>query len=168
MTRTQGLRGAVRVDLTLDDDRILNSGRRIQMEIGGSSRSVKIEFFRRQHGRFVMKFAGIDSIEDAEKIVGAELRIPESEIPAAEEGSFYTFHLRGCRVYAIHDADESSDEYIGEVTDVVDGGGTHLLQVGRGKEETLIPFAESIVKKVDLAARRIEVELPKGLLELNK
>jgi 16S rRNA processing protein RimM len=156
------------VDLILDDDRVLDAGRQIQMEIGGSRRTVKIEFFRRQHGRFVMKFAGIDSIGDAEKIIGAELRIPESEIPAAEEGSFYTFHLRGCRVYAIHDGDANRDEYIGYVTDIVDGGGTQLLQVGSGKEETLIPFAESIVKKVDLAARRIEVELPKGLLELNK
>jgi 16S rRNA processing protein RimM len=140
----------------------------MQMELGGSRRTVKIEFFRRQHGRFVMKFAGIDSIEDAEKIIGAELRIPESEIPAAEEGSFYTFHLRGCRVYAVHGGDGDGDEYIGDVTDVVDGGGTQLLQLGSGKDETLIPFAESIVKKVDLAARRIEVELPKGLRELNK
>jgi len=156
------------VDLILDDDRILDTGREIQMEIGSSWRTVKIEFFKRQHGRFVMKFAGIDSIEDAEKIIGAELRIPESEIPAAEEGSFYTFHLRGCRVYAIHDGDERRDEYIGDVTAIVGGGGAQLLQIGSGKEETLIPFAESIVKKVDLAARRIEVELPKGLLELNK
>jgi 16S rRNA processing protein RimM len=138
------------------------------MELGGSRRTVKIEFFRRQHGRFVMKFAGIDSIEDAEKIIGAELRIPESEIPAAEEGSFYTFHLRGCRVYAVHGGDGDGDEYIGDVTDVVDGGGTQLLQLGSGKDETLIPFAESIVKKIDLAARRIDVELPKGLRELNK
>ena len=156
------------MDLILDDDRILDTGREIQMEIGSSWRTVKIEFFKRQHGRFVMKFAGVDSIEDAEKIIGAELRIPESEIPAAEEGSFYTFHLRGCRVYAIHNGDGSTDEYIGDVTDIVDGGGTQLLQVGSGKEETLIPFAESIVKKVDLAARRIEVELPEGLLDLNK
>jgi 16S rRNA processing protein RimM len=151
------------VDLILDDDRLLDPGRQIQMEIGDSRRTVKIEFFRRQHGRFVMKFAGIDSIEDAEKIIGAELRIPESEIPAAKEGSFYTFHLRGCRVYASPDG-----EYIGDVTDIADGGGTQLLQVGSGKDEVLIPFAESIVKKVDLAARRIEVELPKGLRELNK
>ena len=154
--------------MILDDDRILDTGREIQMEIGSSWRTVKIEFFRRQHGRFVMKFAGIDSIEDAEKIIGAELRIPESEIPVAEEGSFYTFHLRGCRVYAIHDGDERRDEYIGDVTDIVGGGGAQLLQIGSGKEETLIPFDESIVKKVDLAARRIEVELPEGLLDLNK
>jgi 16S rRNA processing protein RimM len=165
------LRGAVRVELILDDDRFLASGRQMLMDIGGNKRIVKIEFFRRQHGRFVMKFTGIDSIEDAEQIIGAELRIPQAEIPEAEEGSFYTFHLRGCRVYALHGRDEgdgSDGEYIGDVTDVVDGGGTQLLQVGSGKEETLIPFAESIVKKVDLAARRIEVELPKGLRELNK
>jgi len=151
------------VDLILDDDRLLDPGRMIQMEIGGSRRTVKIEFFRRQHGRFVMKFAGIDSIDDAEKIIGAELRIAEADIPAAKEGSFYTFHLRGCRVYAGPDG-----EYIGDVTDITDGGGTQLLQVGSGKDEMLIPFAESIVKKVDLAARRIEVELPEGLRELNK
>ena len=141
------------------------------MEIGGSRRTVKLEFFRRQHGRFVMKFTGIDSIEDAEKIIGAELRVPESEIPEAEEGSFYTFHLRGCRVYAVRGSDGGEgdrSEYIGDVTDVVDGGGTSLLQVGSGKDETLIPFAESIVKRVDLAGRRIEVELPKGLRELNR
>lgn len=156
------------MDLILDDDRLLNSGRSIEMELGGSRRTVKIEFFRRQHGRFVMKFSGIDSIEDAEKIIGAELRIPQAELPAAEEGSFYTFHLRGCRVYAIHGGNDSMDDYIGDVTDVVDGGGTQLLQIGSGKEETLIPFAESIVKKIDLAARRIEVELPEGLRELNK
>src|SRR5204862_8243455 len=101
--------------------------------------------------------------DDAEMIIGSELRIPISDITAAKEGSFYTCHLRGCRVYASPDG-----EYIGYVTDIADGGGTQLLQVGSGKDEVLIPFAESIVKKVDLAARRIEVELPKGLRELNK
>jgi len=143
----------------------------MQLEIGGSRRTVKIEFFRRQHGRFVMKLAGIDTIEEAEKIVGAELRIPKTDLPAAEEGSFYTFHLRGCRVYAMHGGNDGHDreaEYIGDVADVIDGGGTQLLQVGSGKEETLIPFAESIVTKIDLAARRIEVELPEGLRDLNR
>jgi 16S rRNA processing protein RimM len=170
VTRTQGLRGVVRVDLILDDDRVLESGRPIQMVIDGKGRTVEIEFFRRQHGRFVMKFAGIDSIEDAEKIIGAELRIQKNELPEPKEGSFYTFHLRGCKVYAVHgkDGKNSKEDYLGDVTDVVDGGGTQLLQVGSGKEETLIPFAESIVRKIDLAARRIEVELPEGLRELNK
>ena len=120
MTRTQGLRGAVRVDLILDEDRLLDSGRQIEMEIGGSSRTVTIEFFRRQHGRFVMKFAGIDSIEDAEKIIGAELRIRKS----SRSGRRIVLYVSSARlpVYAVHEAKET----IGDVTDVVDGGGTQL------------------------------------------
>jgi len=164
ISRTQGLQGAVRVERILDDDRVMESGRRVQMMAGGHEQTVEIEFFRKQHGRFVMKFRGIDSIEDAEKIIGAELRIAEEELPPAEEGAFYTFHLRGCRVYAIK---TDGEEYIGEVTDVLVGG-TPILQVGSGKQETLIPFAETMVRKIDLAGRRIEVNLPDGLRELNR
>jgi ribosomal 30S subunit maturation factor RimM len=108
------------VDLILDEDRLLDSGRQIEMEIGGSSRTVTIEFFRRQHGRFVMKFAGIDSIEDAEKIIGAELRIRKS----SRSGRRIVLYVSSARlpVYAVHEAKET----IGDVTDVVDGGGTQL------------------------------------------
>jgi len=143
----------------------MESGRRLRMSGNGPERTVEIEFFRKQHGRFVMKFCGIDSIEDAEKIIGAELQIPEEELPAPAEGAFYTFHLRGCRVYAIEEG--KAEDFIGEVTDILDGG-TPILRVGSGKEETLIPFAESMVRKVDLNGRRIEVKLPEGLRELNK
>jgi len=166
VSRTQGLQGAVRVERTFEDDRVMEPGRRLQMLAEGQERTVEIEFFRKQHGRFVMKFCGIDSIEDAEKIIGAELRIPEEELPPPEEGAFYTFHLRGCRVYAVSN-DPVGEEFIGEVTDVLDSG-TPILKVGSGKDEMLIPFAETMVRKIDLAGRRIEVELPEGLRELNK
>lgn len=157
------MRGDVRVELLLDDDHVLTPGRKIRMAVGEKEQAVEIEYFRRQHGRFVMKLSGIDSIEDAEKIIGAELRIPENELPDAEEGAFYTFHLRGCRVYA-----GPGDEHIGDVTDVLDTGGTTILQVGSGQDEILIPFVESFVKKIDVAGQRIDVELPEGLRDLNK
>ena len=114
-----------------------------------------------------MKLAGVDSIVQAEKIVGAELKIAESALPAPEEGSFYTFQLRGCKVYTVGSGQDGHEDYVGEVIDIIDSAGTQTLQVGAGKDETLIPFAESIVKKIDIAARRIEVELPEGLRELN-
>jgi len=158
------LHGAVRVDRILEDDRVLEPGRQVRMTIGGHEQTVEIEFFRKQHGRFVMKLCGVDSIEDAEKIIGAELQISEDELPPPGDGAFYTFHLRGCRVYAIENGKE---DFLGEVTDILEGG-TPILRVGSGKEETLIPFAESMVRKIDLDLRRIEVELPEGLRELNK
>jgi len=107
-----------------------------------------------------MKLRGVDSISDAERLRDAELRIPIAEVAPLDDGSFYTFQLKGCRVF-------SGDEFLGTVTDVLDSGGTELLKVDRDQHETLIPFAESYLKKVDLAGRRIDVELPDGLRELN-
>ena len=109
-----------------------------------------------------MKFHGIDAISEAEKYVGAEIKIPAGDLPQPEEGSYYTFQLKGCRVFA------ADGDYIGIITDVLDSGGTEILKVDREDEETLIPFAESYLKSIDLDQRRIEVELPEGLRDLNK
>ena len=126
-------------------------------------RDAEVEYFRRQHGRCVLKVKGIDSISDAERIVGAEIRIPKDELLEAEEGKFYTFQLKGCRVF-------QNEEYIGTVSDVLDMGGSEILKVDRedSEEETLIPFAYSYLKKIDLDQRRIDVDLPEGLRDINK
>ena len=83
-------------------------------------------------------------------------------MPAPEEGSYYTFQLKGCQVFA------ADGDYIGTVTDVLGSGGAEILKVDREDEETLIPFAQSYMKKIDLDQRRIEVDLPEGLRDLNK
>jgi len=124
-------------------------------------RQAEIEFFRRQHGRCVLKFRGIDSIEAAEEIVGCEIGIRRQDLLAPEDGSFYTFQLKGCAVF-------DGPEFIGTVTGVLDSGGADVLQVHRDHEETLIPFAQSFLKKIDLERRRIDVELPEGLRDINK
>src|SRR5262249_28436770 len=98
---------------------------------------------------------------DAEKYVGADVRIPRSELLPPEEGSFFTFQLKGCRVF-------TAGEEIGAVVDVLDLGGTTVLQVDQNGKETLIPFASSYLKRIDLDQRRIEVDLPEGLTELNR
>ena len=126
------------------------------------SRDVEVEFFRRQHGRCVLKVRGIDSIAEAEMMIGWEIRIPMNEILAPGEGQFYTFQLKGCRVF-------QNDEYLGTITDVLDMGGPEILKVeADDKEETLIPFAHAYLKKIDLEQRRIDVELPEGLRDINR
>jgi 16S rRNA processing protein RimM len=151
----------VRVELTLDDDRQFQPSRKVTLSGKFGERQAEIEFFRRQHGRCVLKLQGIDSISDAEKYVGADVRIPTNELLPPEEGSFYTFQLKGCRVF-------SAGEELGTVVDVLDLGGTTVLQVGQDRNETLIPFASSYLKKIDLNQRRIDVDLPEGLKELNR
>jgi len=124
---------------------------------------MEIESFRRQHGRCVAKFKGIDTIDEVERFVGKEMKIAADEVPEIEDGWFYTFQLKGCRVYA------ADGEYIGDVTDVLDAGGSSILRVvDTGNGETLIPFAEEYLQTVDLDHRKIVVKLPEGLRDLNK
>jgi 16S rRNA processing protein RimM len=147
----------------LEDDTVFDTGRRVILSgAKNPERESEIEFFRRQHGRCVAKFRGVDSISEAEKYIGCEIKIPAAALPAAKEGWFYTFQLKGCQVFA------SDGEYIGTITDVMGSGGAQILKVDREKEETLIPFAHSFLKKIDLDQRRIEVDLPEGLRDLNK
>ena len=147
----------------LEDDALFGSGRRVILSAArAAEREAEIDFFRRQHGHCVVKFRGINGISEAEKYIGAEIRIPAGELPVLEEGTYYTFHLKGCEVFA------ADGDYIGIVTDVLDSGGTEILKVDRENEETLIPFAESYLKSIDLDRRRIEVDLPEGLRDLNK
>jgi 16S rRNA processing protein RimM len=155
------LSGAVRAELTLDDDRHFEPNSRLTLAGAFGEKEAEVEFLRRQHGRSVLKFIGIDSIDEAEQLIGAELRIRTSDLLPVPEGSFYTFELKGCKVYA-------AGEYLGTVTDVLDYGGTEILKVDLDEHETLIPFAESYLGKIDLEARRIDVELPEGLRDLNK
>ncbi len=107
----------------------------------------------------VFKFAGIDTISDAEPLQGSEVRIPVEERLALEPGEFYDSDLVGCDVF-----ERGSGESLGRVTDLLDAGGSGLLQVG----DLLIPFARAICVEIDTAARRIEVDLPEGLKEINR
>jgi len=152
----------MRVDPLLEDDRVFDTGRQVIVIRGAGREDSEIEFSRKQHGRLIVKLRGIDSISSVERLIGAELAIPEGSLPPNEEGTFYTFHLKGCEVVA------TDGETLGTVTDVLDSGGTPLLKVEGKDGEILIPFAESFLRKMDVEQKRIEVDLPDGLRDLNK
>ena len=111
-------------------------------------------------GILIFKFKGIDSIEDAEPLAGAEVRIPADQRAPLDPGEFFQSDLVGCDV-----VERRSGEHLGRVTDWNDSGGAGLLVV---EGDLLIPFARAICVDIDPAARRIEVELPEGLKELNR
>jgi 16S rRNA processing protein RimM len=151
----------MRVETILEDDRVFESGRTVTLIHGAGRENLQIESSRVQHGRRILKLRGIDTIAEVERRVGAELNVREDELPPENEGTFYTFHLKGSTVTTV------SGEMLGIVTDVLDSGGTPLLKVDGKSGEVLIPFAWSYLRKIDRAQRRIEVDLPEGLLDLN-
>jgi len=127
----------------------------------GERRAVESTWF---HGdTLIFKFQGVDSISDAELLSGAEVRIPATQRISLDEGEYFQDDLIGCNVI-----DRRTGESLGQVTAWDDGGGSGLLVIGRGDDALLIPFSRAICVEIDPAARRIAVELPEGLKDLNR
>jgi len=122
-------------------------------------------------GQPVFKFRGVDTISDAERFVGLDVCIPAADRLTLPEGEYFYSDLIGCRML-----DSSTDEPLGEVVGWQEFGTESakqtqiLLEVNNlaGGESFLVPFASSILKKIDVAAREIRVELPPGLADLNR
>lgn len=159
--RPHGLNGAVRFELRFDEPRVLTAGQPVVVRLGSEERETVIEFFRPQHGRPVLKLASANSVEDAEEILGASVDVAVQHLPPLDAGAYYTFQLRGCDLYT------ASGQRLGSVVEVQDWGGTEILRVMDGERETLVPFAKAYLRDIDVAGKRIVVDLPDGLLGLN-
>lgn len=128
----------------------------------GERREVTVEDLWPHKGFLVLKFRGIETMNDAEPLIGAELQLPSSERAQLEPGWTYLSDLVGCTVY-------DGERQIGEIEGVQFGAGeAPLLVVKSGaKLPYEIPFAEAYLEKLDLEHRQVRMRLPEGLLEVN-
>lgn len=126
----------------------------------GSGERYEVENLWWHDGRLVLKFKGIDSISQAELLTGAEVRVPQDKGIQLEAGEYFQADLVGCEVI-----ERATGERVGVVASFLETGGPGLLDLG---EDLLIPFARSICVEIDPAAKRILVDLPDGLKEINR
>ena len=130
-----------------------------KVHLFGPGEEFRIEQVWDHGGTPVFKFVGIDSISDAEKLRGFEVRIPASERVEPEPGEYFHTDLIGCEV-----RDRLSGRVIGRVTDFEEYGGPGLLQVDGGP--LLIPFVKEVCTDIRVAEKLILVDLPEGLEDL--
>ena len=134
----------------------------VMLALGGRRLQARLERVWHHDGRPVFKFAGIDSISQAEPWQGADLLAPESELARPAEGEYAQADLIGCTMWA-----EGGEQPLGVVRGVEEYGGPPLLRVElREGREILVPFAGAICREIDVARKIIRVELPEGLAEL--
>jgi 16S rRNA processing protein RimM len=132
----------------------------IQRNPGGVAR-VTVGSARFGGARPVVAFDGCSTIEEAERFVGLELRVPETALTVLGPGTYYEHQLVGCAV------ETQSGEPVGSVGRVDGGTGGPLLVVEGPRGEVLIPLTASICVEIDVTTRRIRVAPPEGLIELN-
>ncbi len=128
----------------------------------GRIQELRVTAFRLHLGRPVIAFEGIETMNDAEAMAGFELRIPVGELAPLPEGTFYRHDLVGCRVETIE------GQAVGEVTAVEGDMAASRLVLRTPRGEVLIPLAAEICVRIEPAARRIVVDPPEGLLEVNQ
>jgi 16S rRNA processing protein RimM len=162
VARPHGNKGQVVVNLETDfpQERFVE-GRVLVIEQAGRTAERRIASVRFQHGRPIVAFEGVDTMNDAESLAGAELKVATSEIAPLPTDTYYRHDLVGCEVQ------DTAGRTIGTVTDVQGPLERSLLVIGEGRDELMIPMIEGIVVRVDPGERVIVVELPEGLAGLN-
>lgn len=166
LVRPQGRHGEVLADILTDFPERFAERKRLYLVPPESGRTPVREIALERHwlhkGRVVLKFAGIDSINDAETLRGMMVAIPESERAPLPEDSYYVSDLVGCEIVDL----ASVPATIGVVTDFDRDAGIFTVKRPEG-DEALIPFAKAYVVRMDLKGKRIEMRLPAGLLDIN-
>jgi 16S rRNA processing protein RimM len=126
---------------------------------GGAASRLTVASSRPHRGRLLVRFDGVGDRDGAEALRGALLEVPRSAVPTAPADTWYYFQLVGCRCRDRRHGD------LGWVQDVVEDGGGVLLVIDDGSRRLPVPFVRGMIREVDPDARRIELDLPEGLLE---
>jgi 16S rRNA processing protein RimM len=163
LRRARGIRGEIAAENLGSDPERFEPGLKgtlLQTLESSAGKAVELERAWFHGSSLVLKFQGIDTRTEAETLQGWYLCIEADERPPAPEGQVYLSDLIGCELVSCKDGRK-----IGEVTGFLDLGGSLLLESG---EDLLVPYVPEICRKVDTAGKRIEVELPEGLEDLNR
>ncbi len=154
-----GIRGEVLIVRFGDEQSVLDPGSTLRLERGGQELAVlTVEAARPHKNAWIVTFTGVETRNEAEALRGATLTVGEHTLPPLDEGTYYRYQLIGLAVTA------SDGEDLGRVREVLETGAHDLLSVKGPRGEVLIPAVEPFVRSVDLAAGRITVDLPEGLV----
>ena len=168
MLGPQGRRGEVLAELHTDFPERFEDRRHLWcLAPDDSRREMQLEEHWFHKGGVVLKFAGVDSISDAETLAGCEVQVPEDQRSQLEPGSAYVNEIVGSDVWI-----NQGQRFLGRVAEVQFGAGEAplllvKLPVCAVQNEVLVPFADEYVKKFDVAGKRIDMELPEGLLDVD-
>jgi 16S rRNA processing protein RimM len=162
IARAHGNRGQVIVNLVTDfPDARFHAGAELFTQRGTRVEALRLTSVRFQHERPVVGIEGVDTMNDAEALAGQELRVPLERLMPLPAGTFYHHDLVGCQV------ETRAGAPVGVVRDVDASFGGARLVVDGAAGEVLIPLVAAICTAVDPGAKRIVIDPPDGLLDLN-
>jgi 16S rRNA processing protein RimM len=164
VVKTQGRRGEVAAEMHSDVPGRFGEGMKLFAlpKAADTRRELQVEELWPHKGLIVLKFRGVDSMSDAELLIGSELQVPSAERADLEPGWNFVSDLIGCTVL-----DHARE--IGRIEDVQFGAGEAplLIVANSAGKKFDVPFADAYLESVDTAQRQVRMNLPEGMLEIN-
>jgi 16S rRNA processing protein RimM len=163
VARPHGLRGQLVVNVETDfpQDRF-RPGAELFLQRAGRAEAVVVTTVRFQRERPIIGLHGVDDVNAASELAGAELRVPVRNLKPLAPGTYYRHDLVGCEVTTI------AGTRVGVVREVEGTLGGSRLSIESAAGEVLVPLAEDICRVIDLEAKRIVIDPPEGLIDLNR
>jgi 16S rRNA processing protein RimM len=162
VARAHGIRGQVIVNLETDfPAERFRPGAELFINRAGRVEPITLTTVRFQQERPVVGVAGVEDVNMAAALAGTELRVPVDWLATLPEGTYYRHDLIGCVV------ETPAGEKVGTVAEVEGTLGRSRLVVETPKGEVLVPLVAEICTTIDLGGKRIVIDPPEGLLELN-
>ncbi len=163
VARPHGNRGQVIVNLDTDfPEQRFTPGAELFMKVGDAVEPITVATVRFHQDRPIIGIDGVSDMNAAERLAGTELRVPVDRLAALPQGTFYRHDLVGCQV------ETAAGEPVGVVAEVEGALDGSRLVLNTPGGEVLVPLVADICRIVDPAGKRIVIDPPEGLLELNR
>ena len=159
ITTTHGVRGEVKVYPTTDEPERFLELDHVLLDTGKEFRDLEIKNVRFFKNLVILKFKGIDNINDIEKYKGHDLWIPREEGQELDEDEYYIADLLGMNVVL-----EDGTEF-GTLKDVMETGANDVYIINSKEHgEVLLPAIKECILNVDLESNTMTIHLMKGLI----
>lgn len=162
IVNTHSLKGEVKVISSTDfEEERFKKGSKLLITRGNQLiREVVVQSYRNHKNFLLVKFEGIDSVEEAEKLKNLQIKIDSDEVGELEENEFYFHQIIGCEVF------DENDKNLGEIIDILTPGANDVWVIkGENGKEILIPYIEDVVKKIDITNKKVNIEVMEGLID---
>lgn len=162
IVNTHSLKGEVKVISSTDfEEERFKKGSKLLITRGNQLiREVIVESYRNHKNFLLVKFEGIDSVEEAEKLKNLQIKIDSDEVGELEENEFYFHEIIGCQVF------DENDRNLGEIIDILTPGANDVWVIkGEEGKEILIPYIEDVVKQIDIINKKVNIEVMEGLID---
>jgi 16S rRNA processing protein RimM len=157
---THGLNGWLKLNPFNPESTALLGGVEVILEKAGQRLAHRIEASNPHRNQLLVKFAGVDTIDEAASLVGATLLVEETVLDSLAPGQYYHYQVMGFEVFT------ASGTRIGIISSTLSTPAGELYVVQGNAKEHLIPAVKEFIDNVDFTTGRIIINPPEGLLDL--